>query len=116
MEMLLSLSGKPALLGPKPQASAHLLVKVQKHTLIATTLHYSFPTRSAAFLSLSEHAVIGHWKKALRGIGDSQALNRALLGDRKKKKKIKVEPENLPIQTSCCSELNPIRRDYLNFF
>ena len=87
MEMLLSLSGKPALLGPKPQASAHLLVKVQKHTLIATTLHYSFPTRSAAFLSLSEHAVIGHWKKALRGIGDSQALNRALLGDRKKKKK-----------------------------
>ena len=49
-----------------------------------------------AFLSLSEHAVIGHWKKALRRIGDSQALNRALLGDRKKKK-IKLEPENLPI-------------------
>ena len=57
--------------------------------------HYSFPTRSAAFLSLSEHAVIGHWKKALREVGDSQALNRALLGDRKKKK-IKLESENLP--------------------
>lgn len=47
-------------------------------------------------MSLSEHAVIGHWKKALREVGDSQALNRALLGDRKKKKKIKLESENLP--------------------
>ena len=82
-----------------------------------TTLHHSSPTRSAAFLSSSEHTVIGHWKKALRDVGDSQALNRALLGDRKKKKKkkIKLEPENLPIQTSCFLELNPIRKDYLNF-
>ena len=62
-----------------------------------TTLHHSSPTRSAAFLSSSEHTVIGHWKKALRDVGDSQALNRALLGDRKKKKKNQIgawEPTN----------------------
>lgn len=34
---------------------------------------------------------------------------------KKKKKKIKLEPENLPIQTSCFLELNPIRKDYLTF-
>ena len=52
-----------------------------------TTLHYSFPTCSAAFLGLGEHALIGHWKKALRGVGDSQALHRALLKKTNKQKK-----------------------------
>lgn len=94
MEMLGSLSGKPAFLGPDTGQSPTSGESTEAHSV--TTLHYSFPTRSAAFLSLSEHAVIGHWKKALREVGDSQALNRALLGDRKKKKKIKLESENLP--------------------
>lgn len=50
-----------------------------------TTLHYSFPTCSVAFLGLGEHALIGHWKKALRGVRDSQAPHRALLKKEKKK-------------------------------
>ena len=111
MEMLGSLSGKPAFLGPDTGQSPTSGESTEAHSV--TTLHYSFPTRSAAFLSLSEHAVIGHGKKALREVGDSQALNRALLGDRKKKKKSNWSLRTY--QTSCFLELNPIRKDYLNF-
>ena len=84
MEMLGSLSGKPAFLGPDTGQSPTSGESTEAHSV--TTLHYSFPTRSAAFLSLSEHAVIGTGKRHLGKLETARLLTEPYWGTGKKKK------------------------------
>lgn len=72
------LSGKATILRSKPQARAQSLTEVQTHTLSPPFTIHSSPSQSL-FGAWMSTPVTGHWKKAFRGVGNNQALNRALL-------------------------------------